>query len=114
MTSLSRFWKFKLPVITNNSKHLFIENQPSVVHLHTMNETVLFRCFSICSDYALFHLEVENLREIFKKNSYPSGIKEQSIKSFLNKLHAPKKIVPTVLKKEFLWYFHVWERSHLI
>ena len=60
----------------------------------------LFRCFSICSDYTLFHLEVENLREISKKNSYPSGIIEQSIKSFLNKCHVPKKVVPTFPKKE--------------
>ena len=62
--------------------------------------TLLFRCFSICSDYTSFHLEVENLREILKKNSYPSGIIEQSIRSFLNKLHVPKKVIPTVPKKE--------------
>ena len=63
-------------------------------------DTLLFRCFSICSDYTSFHLEVENLREILKKNSYPSGIIEQSIRSFLNKLHVPKKVIPTVPKKE--------------
>ena len=50
-------------------------------------DTLLFRCFSICSDYTSFHFEVENLREIFKKNSYPGGIIEQSVRSFLNKLH---------------------------
>ena len=60
----------------------------------------LFCCFSICSDFTLFHLEVENLREILKRNSYPSGIIEQSIKSFLNKLHVPKKVIPTLPKKE--------------
>ena len=38
-------------------------------------DTLLFYC---CS----FHLEVDNLREILKKNSYPSGIIEQSIRSF--------------------------------
>ena len=62
--------------------------------------TLLFRCFSICSDYNSFHLEVENLREIVKENSYPSGIIEQSIRSFLNKLHVLKKVIPTVPKKE--------------
>ena len=30
----------------------------------TLNDTSLFRCFSICSDYTSFHLEVENLRDI--------------------------------------------------
>ena len=56
-------------------------------------DTLSFRCFSICSDYTIFHLEVENLRETLKKSSYPSGVKEQSIKSFLNKLCIPKKSV---------------------
>ena len=57
----------------------------------SLTDTLLFRCFSICSDYTSFHLEVENLRETLKKNSYPWGIIEQSIKSFLNKHHVPKK-----------------------
>ena len=43
-------------------------------------------------------VEVKNLREISKRNSYPSGIIEQSIKSFLIKLYAPRKV--TVPKKE--------------
>ena len=63
-------------------------------------DNLLFHCFSICSDYTFFHLEVENLRKILKKNSYPSGIIKQSIKSFLNKLHVPKKVISTVPKKE--------------
>ena len=63
-------------------------------------DTLLFWCFSVCSDYTSFHLEVEKLREILKKNSYPSGIIEQSIRSFLNKLHVPKKVIPAVPKKK--------------
>ena len=44
---------------------------------------ILFsRCYSVCSDYTLFQLEVEKLREIFKKNSYPSGIIQLSIRTF--------------------------------
>ena len=62
--------------------------------------TLLFRCYSICSDYSLFHLEIEKLREILRKNSYPSGIIEQSIKTFLNKLYVPKRVYITVPKKE--------------
>ena len=57
----------------------------------SLTDTLLFRCFSICSDYTLFHLEVEKLREILKTNTYPSGITEQSTKSFLNKLYVSKK-----------------------
>ena len=36
----------------------------------------LSRCFSVCSDYTLFYLEVGKWREILKNNSYPSGIIE--------------------------------------
>ena len=57
--------------------------------------TLLSRCFSICSDYTLFHLEVERLREIMKKNSYPLGIIDQSIQIFLNKLYVSKRVYTT-------------------
>ena len=66
----------------------------------SLTDTLLFRCCSICSDYTSFHLEVDNLTEILKKNRYPSGIIEQSIRYFLNKLHVPKKVIPTVPKRE--------------
>ena len=76
---------------------VFTHYESYVDQTKSLFDTLLFRCFSICSDYTSFHLEVENLREILKKNSYPSGIIEQSIRSFLNKLHVPKKVIRTVL-----------------
>ena len=112
MINLSLFKTLKLPVIINNFKHLFIENLSfSGVFTHyesyldqtykkSLMDTLLFGCFSTCSDYTSFHLEVENLREIFKKNSYPSRIIEQSIRYLWNKLYVPKKVIPTVSKKE--------------
>ena len=66
----------------------------------SLTDILPFRCFSICSDYMSFHLEVENLAEILKKNSYPSAITEQSMRSFLIKLHVSKKVIPTVPKKK--------------
>ena len=63
---------------------------------------LLFRCYSLCSGYTLFHLEVEKLREIFKKNSYPSSIIELSIRTFLNRLYVPKLVYSTAPKKELL------------
>ena len=44
--------------------------------------TLLSCCYSICSEETLFHLEVEKLREIFKKSSYLSGIVKLSIRTF--------------------------------
>ena len=43
--------------------------------------TLLSRCYSICSDYTLFYLEVKKLRKILKKNRCPSGIIELSIRT---------------------------------
>ena len=63
---------------------------------------LLSRCYSICSDYTLVHLEVEKLREILKKNSYPSGIIEVSIRTFLNRIYVPKQVYLTAPKKELL------------
>ena len=85
-----------------NSRNFFThyESYLDQTYKKSFTETLLFRWFLICSYYSLFHLEHENLREIFKKNSYPSGFLEQSIKSFLNKIHVPKKVIPTMSKKE--------------
>ena len=52
--------------------------------------TLFSRYYSICSDYTHFHLEVEKLREIFRKNGYPSGIIELSIRTFLSTLYFQK------------------------
>ena len=44
--------------------------------------TLLFCCFTICSDMQSFHLEVEQLRQIFKCNNYPVGLIDQCVKTF--------------------------------
>ena len=61
--------------------------------------TLIFRCFSICSDMSKFHLEVENLKFIFRKNGYTSSFIDSCIKKLLNKLIF-KLIFQTVSKKE--------------
>ena len=63
--------------------------------------TLLFRCFTICSDMQSFHLEVEQLRQIFKCNNYPVGLIDQCVKTFLNKIYVPKRILITVPKNTF-------------
>ena len=48
-----------------------------------------------------FHLEVEQLRQIFKCNNYPNGLIDQYVKTFLNRVYLPKRILITVPKKMF-------------
>ena len=59
-------------------------------YMKSLIDTSISHCLLIFSGHTLYHLEVENLREILKMNSYPSGIIEQSIASFLNKLYVSK------------------------
>ena len=47
-----------------------------------------------------FHLEVENLKFIFRKNGYTSRFIDSCIKKLLNKLYTPKLIFQTVSKNE--------------
>ena len=56
--------------------------------------TLLSRCYSICPDQTLFYLEVEKLREILKKNIYPSGIITQSPWRVIS-CHFPQKVWPS-------------------
>ena len=49
-----------------------------------------------------FHIEVEHLRSIFKRNNYPVNIIDQCIKKFLDKLYVPNQIVLAAPKKELL------------
>ena len=53
--------------------------------------TLLFRCFTICSDMQSFHLEVEQMRQIFKCNNYPLGLIDQCVKIFLNRFMCLKE-----------------------
>ena len=62
--------------------------------------TLLFRTFSIVSDFSRFHTEVIHLKEILRKNAFPIKLVDNCIKKFLNKkfLHTP--VTLTVEKKE--------------
>ena len=49
-----------------------------------------------------FHLENEQLGQIFKCNNYPVGLIDQCVKTFLNKIYVPKRILVNVPKKDVL------------
>ena len=59
--------------------------------------TLLFRCYQLTSTSQAFHKEVERLRGILAKNSYPLEFVDQCITAFLNKCH--KKPRHTVEKR---------------
>ena len=65
-------------------------------------KTLLFRCFSLCSDFIKFHHEIDKLKSILYKNSYPRDLVDKCIKEFFDKILAPKPVVSTVPKKNLV------------
>ena len=62
--------------------------------------TLLHRAFKLCSNFELFHQEIENLKNIFRNNGYPVNFSDFFIKKYLNKLYVKKKVYLLALKKQ--------------
>ena len=54
-----------------------------------------------------FHHEIDKLKSILYKNSYPRNLVDKSIKEFLDKILAPKSVVSAVPKKNLLIAYHI-------
>ena len=65
-------------------------------------KSLLFRCFSLCSDFIKFHHEIDKLESILYKNSYPRDLVDKCIKEFLDKILTPKPVVSTLPKKNLV------------
>ena len=62
--------------------------------------TMLFRTFPIVSDFYRFHTEVIHIKEILRKNAFPTKLVDNCIKNFLNKKLLNTLVTLTVKKKE--------------
>ena len=58
--------------------------------------TLLFRCYQLTSTSQAFHREVERIRGILAKNSYPLEFVDQCVAAFLNKRY---KVKPQTVEK---------------
>ena len=83
-------------VYTNSSR--FIAAAYKIVLI----KSSLFRCFSLCSDFIRFHHEIDKLKSILYKNSYPHDLFDKCIKEFLGRILAPKTVVSTAPKKDLV------------
>ena len=63
---------------------------------------LLFRLYSICTNWELIHKEIKELKCLLVRNRYPLSIINQCIYIFFNKLFIKKPLVDTVSKKEFV------------
>ena len=64
--------------------------------------TMLFRVFSICSNWTVFHKNLDSLKTMFIKNGYPLTFIDSVIRRFLLSKYntGPKIEIPTVPKKD--------------
>ena len=65
-------------------------------------KSLLFRCYSLCSDFIKFHHKIDKLKSILYKNSDPHDLIDKCIKEFLDKILTPKPVVSTVPKKDLI------------
>ena len=65
-------------------------------------KSMLFRCFNLCSDFVKFHHEINILKGILYKNSYPRDFVDKCIKEFLDRVLTRKIVVSTVPKKDLM------------
>ena len=70
---------------------------------HGLIFTLLFRIFSIVSDFSKFHEEVSYLEDVLKKNYFPTNLVDKCIKIFLNKQCSQKILEHTVPKKRIIY-----------
>ena len=56
----------------------------------------------MCSDFIKFHHEIDKLKSILYKNSYPHDLVDKCIKEFLDEILTPKPVVSTVTKKNLV------------
>ena len=63
--------------------------------------TLVYRCFTLCSNWTKLNGELLTLKEIFQRNCYPKSFIDKCFKKFLDRLHIIKPTLATVEKKRF-------------
>ena len=78
------------------SKVLYLKHKIGLIGLI---KSLLYWCFSFCSDFRKFHQKNDKLKSILYKNSQPRDLVDKCIKKLLDKIQAPKPVVSTAPKK---------------
>ena len=65
-------------------------------------ESLLFRCFNLCSDFAKFHHEINILKSILYRNNYPRDFVDKCIKKIFRQSINAESCLSTVPKKNLM------------
>ena len=79
----------------------FFSHCPKIFKLNAIN-TLIYRAYNLCSNFNVFHDEMEFLVNFFKNNGYPSNIVYKYIRQFLDNTYNPK--VPIVTAPKLIFY----------
>ena len=66
--------------------------------LYEFYNRLLMGVLTLCLDCKTFHLDIDHLKTILRKNNYPPNLIDSCIKSYINKLYTPKVIAQNVLR----------------
>ena len=88
---------FQKPTFTGlfTNSHSFIPSQ----YKCNLISFLVHRLYNICSNYENFQAQLESLRQILNRNSYPTRLFDSCVRTFLDKVSQPKPIVHSVSKK---------------
>ena len=64
--------------------------------------TLLHSAFKLCSNFELFHQEIDTLKTIFENNGYPKSFVDFCMKKHLDKVSLKKEVVLKASKKELI------------
>ena len=70
--------------------------------------SLLYGAFKLCSNFQIFHKEIIHLKDIFKRNGYPSNFIDKSAKTLLDKIFIEKKVFSVAQKKELVCVLLYW------
>ena len=76
----------------------FFSHCSSILEINSC-KTLLFRAYSLSSNWLKFHEEVAFLKKYFSANCYPSHILDKMVRNFLSNIFRPKLCIPSVPKK---------------
>ena len=75
----------------------FLSYSPSLYKLNSIR-TLISRAYNICSDFDLFHQDMNFLLKFFTENAYPTFLFSKILRLFMNENFEPKPVYTTVDK----------------
>ena len=77
----------QIQIVFRKKVYTHFESLLPTTYTFSISHSVVFRCFSICSNWTNFHNELVFLKNIFLKNVYPISFVHKSFKAFSDRLY---------------------------